>query len=125
MFVIKNFLRYTRRLMLLFLLIISIPVLAHQPRITEQTNTNVIDPEVSKAYYAQLKGEPQTYTINATGPFNFYVNILVPDIRGQKKDVTATIFKNGDTTHPIAILGGSNAEWRYFFEPFGYDVYWQ
>ena len=121
----KNSLKDMCRLILLFLLIVSTPVLAHQPRLTEQVITNIIDPEVSKAYYAELSGEPQTYIINATGSFNLYVNILVPDILGQMKDVTATIFKNGDTAHPVAILGGLNTEWKYFFEPFGYDTYWQ
>lgn len=121
----KKFFKDSSRLILLFLLIASTPVLAHQPRITEQAITSVIDPEVSKAYYAQLTGEPQTYVINATESFNLYVNILVPDILGQMKDVTVTIFKNGDTTHPMATLGGSSPEWKYFFEPFGYDAYWQ
>ena len=98
---------------------------AHQPRITNQWTNQVIDPEISKAYYAQLPGEPQKYIIEATGSFNLYVNILVPDIIGQKKDVTAIIFKNGDYTHPIITLGGLNAPWKYMFEPFGYNAYWQ
>ena len=80
MCVMKNFLKDSSRLILLFLLIVSTPVLAHQPRITERAITSVVDPEVSKAYYAELSGEPHIYTINATGSFNLYVNILVPDI---------------------------------------------
>jgi hypothetical protein len=52
-----------------------------------------------------------------------YVNILVPDINGQKKDVSATVYKNGDYANPIATLGGANAPWEYMFEPFGYDAY--
>ncbi len=103
-----------------------VPVaLAHQPRIPDQSNTIVDAPEISKAYYAKLSGEPQIYTIDSQESFDLYVNILVPDILGQNKDVTATIFKNRDYTHPLAILGGSNAQWKYMFEPFGYDAYWQ
>ena len=96
-----------------FLLVLTLvpTAFAHQPRITNQWTNQVIDPEISKAYYAQLPGEPQKYIIEATGSFNLYVNILVPDIIGQKKDVTAIIFKNGDYTHPIITLGGLNAPW--------------
>jgi len=69
--------------------------LAHQPRIVDNPKTNVIDLEISKAYYGQLKGEPHIYTINASKDFELYVNTLVPDIQGQKKDVSAEIFSNG------------------------------
>lgn len=72
-----------------------------------------------------MRGEPQIYRIEATGSFNLYVNILVPDNIGQKKDVTAMVFRNGDYAHPIAVLGGVDAPWKYMFEPFGYDAYWQ
>ncbi len=121
----KNILRKIGTLAPLFVLILASPVLAHQPRITENVITNVVDPEVSKAYYAQLSNEPQMYVIHATGSFNLYVNILIPDIQWSPKDVQATIFKDGDFAHPIATLGGSKAQWEYFFEPFGYDAYWQ
>jgi len=95
--------------------------LAHQPRMTEATNTVVEDPEISKAYYAELQGIPQTYTITATGSFNLYVNILVPYRPDQPKDITVRIAKDGA---PLATLDGANAEWKKFFEPFGYDTYW-
>ncbi|MSR78889.1 MAG: hypothetical protein EXS59_01965, partial [Candidatus Taylorbacteria bacterium] len=69
--------------------------LAHQPRITESRLTEVPSPEVSKAYYGKLTGEPDVYVINASEAFDFYVNVLVPDIAGQKKDVSAIILKDG------------------------------
>jgi hypothetical protein len=68
-----------------------------------------------------LLGETDVYTINATEPFDLYVNILVPDIAGQKKDVVAVIIKDG---FPVATLGGDNTEWKLFWEPFGRDSYW-
>lgn len=97
---------------------------AHQPRITTQAVTVVTDPEISKAYYAQLSGAPQTYTIRATAPFDLYVNLLVPDIAGQQKDVSAVILKNGDARNPVATLAGPGFAWTRFFEPFGHDTYW-
>lgn len=114
---------FMKKILLLVLTILFLPavVSAHQPRITTEDKTVVVDPEVSKAYYAQLAGEPQVYTINATAPFDMYVNILVPDIAGQKKDVVAVIVKDGV---PLATLGGDNVEWKPFWEPFGRDSYW-
>lgn len=58
---------------------------AHQPRITESRLTEVPSPEISKAYYGKLTGEPDVYVIKATEAFDLYVNILVPDIAEQKK----------------------------------------
>lgn len=95
---------------------------AHQPRIPEGNQTVVVDPETSKAYYSKLVGQPQVYSISSAVPFSLYVNILVPDIAGQKKDVSATILKDGNQ---LAVLDGLNFEWKQFFEPFGYDTYWE
>ncbi|MGA0211857.1 MAG: YgaP family membrane protein [Flavobacteriaceae bacterium] len=96
-------------------------VSAHQPRITESRLTQVPDPEISKAYYGKLTGEPDVYVINASDAFDLYVNVLVPDIAGQKKDVSAVVLKNGKE---LAVLEGINFEWQKFHEPFGADSYW-
>lgn len=98
--------------------------LAHQPRITESRLTQVPDPEISKAYYGKLTGEPDVYIIEASEPFDLYVNVLVPDIAGQKKDVSAAVIKDGNTEAPLAVLEGINFEWKQFYEPFGADSYW-
>lgn len=95
---------------------------AHQPRVVEGHQTAVVDPEISKAYYGQLSLVPDVYTITATTSFNLYVNVLVPDIAGQKKDVSATITKDG---RMVAVLDGTTYAWKSMFEPFGYDTYWQ
>ncbi|MDQ3238903.1 MAG: DUF2892 domain-containing protein [bacterium] len=99
-------------------------VLAHQPRITDSRITQVSDPEISKAYYGELKSEPDVYIIVANNPFNLYVNVLVPDIIGQKKDLSVVVIKDKDTGKPLAILDGINFEWKKFYEPFGADTYW-
>lgn len=95
---------------------------AHQPRITESRLTTVPDPEVSKAYYGKLSGEPDVYVIHASAPFDLYVGVLVPDILEQKKDVSAVVLKNGKQ---IAMLDGMTFAWTQFFEEFGHDTYWQ
>jgi hypothetical protein len=108
---------------LLLALLILTPslTLAHQPRITESRLTEVSDPEISKAYYGKLAGEPDVYVINAPEAFDLYVNVLVPDIAGQKKDVSAVVLKNDKE---ISLLDSTNFEWKQFYEPFGADTYW-
>jgi len=102
-----------------------VTIFAHQPRITDKEITIVTDPEISKAYYATLSGKSQVYRINEIKPFNLYVNILVPDIEGQKKDLTVTIVKNGNAQTPLAVLDGTNFKWERFWEEFGRDWYWK
>ncbi len=109
-------------ILFVFGFVFLVPVLAsaHQPRITESRLTTVPDPEVSKAYYANLVGEPDVYVINAPAPFDLYVGILVPDIASTKKDILAEVFKGDEK---IAVVGGANATWKPFFEPFGQSNY--
>lgn len=95
---------------------------AHQPRLVQSKRTVVPSPEISKAYYSTLSGEPDVYTIPATAAFDLYVGVLVPDIAGQKKDVSAVVLKDGAQ---IAVLDGTAFAWKQFFEPFGHDTYWQ
>jgi len=97
------------------------PVSAHQPRITESRLTQVPEPEISKAYYGKLSGEPDVYVIEMSTVFDLYVNLLVPDIEGQKKDVSAVVLKNGAE---LVVFDGPNFEWKQFYEPFGVDNYW-
>lgn len=114
----------TFALFLLALFVVPAFALAHQPRVTESRLTEISDPEVSKAYYGELRGEPDVYIIRASAPFELYVNVLVPDIAGQKKDVSAVIIKDGNTDKPLSVLDGVTFEWKRFYEPFGADTYW-
>lgn len=93
---------------------------AHQPRMVESETTQVLDPEISKAYYATLAGSPHVYTIDSKEAFDLYVGILVPDIASTKKDVLAEVFKGEEK---IATLGGTNATWKPYFETFGQSNY--
>jgi hypothetical protein len=111
-----------------FLVIVPAIALAHQPRLVESRQTIVPEPEISKAYYATLVGEPDTYIIESAMPFDLYVNVLVPDIPNiteQKKDVSAAVIKDGQTDTPLAVIGGVDAKWEKFYEPFGVSTYWR
>jgi hypothetical protein len=107
-----------------FLLIPAL-TFARQPYITTVQENTVTDPEISKAYYGQLKGSPKIYHIGSAVPFNLYLNVLVPDIEGQTKEVSMVVVKNKDEKNIFLQLKGVGYEWKRMFEPFGQNWYWQ
>lgn len=115
-----------KQLYKIFILLVAVlflapaAVLAHQPRMVHSRQTQVLDPEVSKAYYGQLTGEPDVYTFTATAPFDLYVNVLVPNSPGQEKSVSAQVLKNGAE---VVSLQAEGFAWKAFHEPFGNDNY--
>lgn len=116
-----------KRYVIFLLVFFLIPFLglAHQPRIVETGETVVKNPEISQAFYGKLTGGPHIFYIDAPEAFRLYVNVLVPDISNQKKDVSAAIIKDGNLDEPVAILEGINFNWEWFWEEFGYDGYWR
>jgi hypothetical protein len=107
-----------------FIILVSWPltILAHQPRIVESEKINVTKPEISKAYYGNLSGQPHTYIISASSAIDLYVNILLPFNEGPGKNVLVKIFKDDQT---LVRLSPSKEDWKEFFEPFGQSMYWQ
>ncbi len=100
--------------------------LAHQPRFPEPGTTEVRNPEVSQAFYAELKGAPDFYRIDSEDSLLLYVQLVVPDIPGIDTDYVADIFRRLDTTDErIGHLRGDSADWTEFFDPFGGDGYFQ
>lgn len=109
-------------LTLVSLLLISAgSALGHQPVLIDSEATEVVEPEISKAYFGKLSGVPHTYRIDSNVEFNLYVGILVPEDGSPEKDVTAEIYAG---TELLATLGGVGAEWATFYEPFGQNTYW-
>jgi len=96
-------------------LLMTPPAFAHQPRTVDGTETTVVNPAVSKAYYGTLSGEPHIYTITATEPFDLYVGILMPYFTDSKKDVSAEV-RRGDEV--LTVMGGEEADWKSMFEFF-------
>lgn len=116
-----------KKIYLVLLLIFFMPILvsAHQPRIVDSNEVLVINPEISKAYYGQLAGVPHVYNFTTDKTITLYVNILVPDAPGQKKDVSAMIIKNGDRQTPLTTFDGFTADWERWFEQFGQSWYFK
>ena len=99
-------------------------IYAHQPRIVGDGITEVQNPEVSQAFYGELKGTPAEFRIQSSQDFRLYVGILVPDISNIHKDISAEIYRvNNGKTESIAVLDGSHFTWTPFFEDFARDNY--
>jgi len=99
-------------------------VWAHQPRIVENAMVEINNPEVSQAFYGELKGSPCEFRIQSNQDFRLYVGLLVPDIPNIQKDISAQIYRIKDgKNETIALLDGSHFEWTPFFEDFAKDHY--
>lgn len=111
--------------MAIFVVLISICfVQAHQPRftmnkITSEKNPLMIkNPEISQAFYGELKEKPDYYLINSDNDFELYLNLLSPDIKDASKDFNLIVLNKN------IFLDGKNYNWTNFYEEFAGDSYW-
>jgi hypothetical protein len=109
---------------LIIVVIFMLPMIAHahQPRLVSGSQTQVIEPEVSKAYYGELTGKPHTFIIESPKKFALYANILTPKLPGVEPDVSLVIESNGAE---IARLDAETREWESYREEFAGDNYWR
>ena len=104
-------------------------VSAHNPRLVYQTATNsnnpyqITQPEISQAFYGDLKWDSDYYQIKSETWFNLYVNIVVPIISGARTDFQVVILNAQGSV--LKILDGINAQRKDFYEPFAGDAYYQ
>ncbi len=112
-----------RRIILIIVLLLSLSfVFAHQPRIVYEDDLSVPleiqNPEVSQAFYGELKGSAEYYKIDSEGDFHLYLGLLSPSIKGARTDFKAEISFDNE----IIILE-KNEEWEEFYEEFAGDTY--
>jgi hypothetical protein len=111
---------------LIFFLVFSASVLAHQPRIVVEDVTVIRNPEISQAFYGELRGQHDHYNIIEEEGFDLYVSILVPDIPGIGKDVSVAIEPIDEVDNNfIYFLNGTDFQWERYYEEFGGDYYYQ
>ena len=73
---------------------------AHQPRFVTNQSTSEINPiiienpEVSKAFYGQIKKSNEYYVIDSTKDFVLYISLEVPDIPFQSKNIVLDLKNN-------------------------------
>jgi hypothetical protein len=110
----------------MIMLVLSIGiVLGHQPRLVYNENLGlnnarmIENPEVSQAFYGNLKGSEEYFLIDSEKKFDFYAGILSPDIENARKDFKVQIYFNNKSI--ILMQNG----WTRFYEEFAGDWYWQ
>jgi hypothetical protein len=97
--------------------------IAHQPVLVspEHCATRVEQPEVSQAFYGELRGREARFTISSPKPFRLFVEVLAPDIAGARRDFRADI--RGTKTGRLASLEKPPDQWKTFYEPYAGDEY--
>jgi len=102
-------------------------VFAHQPNLVflKEGDINIQNPEISQAFYDELKGTPKNYFITSDKDFVLYINLLVPEIVNKNGRYSANVFlvKEDDTEEQIATLNGLTPNWSEYYESFGRDYY--
>ncbi len=102
-------------------------VSGHQPRMVMDTDSHITSPliveapEISQAFYGELKNKPDFYLIESDKDFNLYFQILSPYNDG-RRDFSVAIYKNNKL---YSLLDGSHFSWIEFYESFAGDKYWQ
>ena len=114
--------------LLFILFLLSMPLHAHQPKLINNSPTidnpqKVVFPEISKAYYSQLRGQPHYYVIKSEDDFLFYTSILSPKI-GEDYTWFSLEVLDGDQ-NLIYKADGSKFEWTAWYEPYARDWYWK
>lgn len=107
-----------------FVLFFTIELWAHRPYInvvygTKDAPISVTEPEISKAYYGKLNGQPEHYQIISERPFRLYLNILEAYNQDAQKNFRAEVFRDNQV---IATL--DEEKWVRFDEPWAGDQYW-
>jgi len=120
----KKYIKYLFLIAFFILLINPNCASAHQPRIVSDDVINIYNPEVSQAFYGELRGKPAEFVINSGVEFKLYIGLLVPDISGVSKDISAEIYlENSGTKVPLVVLDGASFNWTPFYEEFAKDNY--
>jgi hypothetical protein len=110
----------------LVLMVLPLAVQAHQPRLVSGDVVMIRNPEISQAFYGELKGEHDHYNIIEEEGFELYVSILVPDLPGIGKDVSVAIEPIDEIENNfIYFLNGTDFQWERYYEEFGGDWYYQ
>jgi hypothetical protein len=112
--------------LVLILMVLPLAVQAHQPRLVSGDVVMIRNPEISQAFYGELKGVHDHYNIIEEEGFELYVSILVPDLPGIGKDVSVAIEPIDEIDNNfIYFLNGTDFQWERYYEEFGGDWYYQ
>ena len=116
------------KILIVFLIFYPLSVFAHQPKLINYSPSfdnphEVIYPEISKAYYSELKGKPHYYKINSESDFLFYTGILSPKLNENYKWLSLEVLDENKVV--IYKADGKDFEWNAWYEPYARDWYWK
>ena len=91
--------------LILFLIFISCTLEAHQPKLVYQPPTEdnpfiINNPEISKAFYGQLRGEPHYFKIYSDTQFLFYTGILSPKVSETYESLSLDVIDENNSINP-------------------------
>ena len=114
---------------LIFLLVFyPLSIFAHQPKLINYSPSfdnphEVVYPEISKAYYSKLEGEPHYYKIESDSDFLFYTGILSPKVNDTYKWLSLEVLN--ENKEVIYSAQGKDFDWNAWYEPYARDWYWK
>ena len=116
------------KIIIFLLLFFSTSIFAHQPKLIKNSPSleepyHVIDPEISKAFYAKLTGEPHYYKIESKEEFLFYAGILSPKVSDDYIQFDIEVVDKNENT--IFYIEDKSAPWYAWYEPYARDWYWK
>lgn len=110
----------------LFVSVLPLAVSAHQPRLVMDTVSGsempieIFNPDVSQAFYGELKGRADYYQIRLRERSDVYLSMVAPRYNGEID--FNLVLSNGDYGR---LMYGQNTKWTEFYEEFGGDWYLQ
>ncbi len=112
------------------LLLLFTHAYAHKPVLNKNSTYppdapyEIENPEISKAIYSTLSGNPHYYRIQSDVNFDFYAGILAAKI-GECALESKFSFEILDSEfHRIDLADGENFEWIPWYEEYGKQWYW-
>ena len=112
------------------LILASWSVDAHQPVLNSESIHNakspyiIEEPEISKAIFSELKGEPHYYRIDSDSRFEFYAGITVPKIDDCPISKKFSFEVLNADFGLIERKDGENFNWWPWYEKHGEKWYW-
>jgi hypothetical protein len=104
-------------------------VSAHQPRFIKDDQLVIIkNPDISQAFYGELKGEEAYYLIDLKKEQELYFQILVPDLPGIAKDKSVTVEyvpALDQAAVSFAAIDPNSEPWSKFYEEYSGDNYFE
>ena len=103
---------------------------AHKPVLNEKSKYpvdapfEIEDPEISKAIYSTLTGDPHYYRIQSEVDFDFYAGILAAKIGECALDSKFSFEVLDSNFEKIYLADGENFNWVPWYEEYGKQWYW-